>query len=259
MTFAVAGGAGGRPEYGGGAGDSISAGIGVKPGQIITLFAGGAGGVEVAGISNLASGGVAYNGGGGGGGASFVYLQGSMLAWAGGGGGGSVPGGSAVPPLGKATGVEGTVHGNANTQGKTAVIYTVGSPPGQFDSRAGGGLPGVFPGLPPTGAGAGGNTTGASTSVAAGNPGSGFSGGDGVRNPQPGTNSTYPYGGSGAGGGGIFGGGSGASLYWADGSGSFYTIAGGGGGGASYVSPSLGGVSRAADNYAPGRVIIRFS
>ncbi|MDO7849816.1 glycine-rich protein [Hymenobacter sp. M29] len=170
-----------------GLGGRVQATLAVTPGQVLTVYVGGAGTNANAGSGGYNGGGSAVFGDGGGGGASDIRLGGTALAnrvlVAGGGGGGADEG---------AGGAGGGLTGGAGAAG------TAGS----------GGLGGSQSAAGTGGAGSG--------SYAAGNGGSGATGGNG----------TFSNGaGAGGGGGGYFGGGSGGGFS-GGGGGSSYAGAG---------------------------------
>lgn len=247
MTFTVIGGHGGGNA--GGRGALVKGSIEVSGGETLSLIAGGAGAVAVAGQSNYGSGGTASEGGGGGGGASALYLSNNLLAVAGGGGGQGNPISSTgqAPPSINYSNSEDT--SDAGTPGVTRYIESLD---GGTVATSEGGRPGSL-----TGPGAGGMTSGYNTGKQNGNSGNGHDGGNGIPDLYPPAKGS-PAGGSGGGGGGYWGGGSGANLYYT------YTtttqvMPAGGGGGSSYVDATVSDGSESLSTETEGSIVVVFS
>ncbi|KAK6369511.1 hypothetical protein LTS17_009417 [Exophiala oligosperma] len=233
----------------GGRGALVKGSIEVSGGETLSLIAGGAGAVAVAGQSNYGSGGTASEGGGGGGGASALYLSNNLLAVAGGGGGQGNPISSTgqAPPSINYSNSEDT--SDAGTPGVTRYIESLD---GGTVATSEGGRPGSL-----TGPGAGGMTSGYNTGKQNGNSGNGHDGGNGIPDLYPPAKGS-PAGGSGGGGGGYWGGGSGANLYYT------YTtttqvMPAGGGGGSSYVDATVSDGSESLSTETEGSIVVVFS
>jgi hypothetical protein len=244
-TFQVVGARGGASTSSdGGAGGSVSATIGLTPGETLRITVGGAGADAPAIAGGFNGGGLAgsqtcvvppstkYCNGGGGGGASDVRRGGTSLAdrvLVGGGGGGaggrSADGcvGDGCVPATPRPGGDGGDSGTTASNGTGAGVPSEGGCGGGGASQIAGGFPGgPFPGscYGPTG-----NTSGGFSGVG-GHGGDAAGGGSGG-----GGGGGYFGGGGGSGGSGPIGGSSGG---------------GGGGGGSNFAIPSATGVSASA-------------
>lgn len=217
------GGAGGSAAAGGnGAGGGyVNATYSVTPGEVLTVYVGGAGS---GGLRNTAGG------GGGGGGFSSIYRSSSPLAIAAGGGGGG-GGRNSSSNIGGAGGAGGGTSGIAGSASGTVT----GGGGGTQTAGGNGGTSSNNPGSAGTSLTGG---SGADGRTSAGNDGSGAagglaSGGDG------GIPISTSRSGGGGGGAGYFGGGGGGGSVSNSG-------AGGGGGGSSYTAPGATGVTNTA-------------
>lgn len=215
----------------GGQGNTASTGgqttgtMSVTPGQVLTIYVGGAGGNGsgtgtggTAGYNGGGAGGGANSGlpaGGGGGGSSMIKSGTTLLAAAGGGGGGAGYGTGSTAAGGNGGGTSGNNGGSSR--------------------------PGIG-GNQSTGGAAGGSGTFCGTQPTAGSSGQGGAGGIGIPNASTS--------GAGGGGGGYFGGG-GGDCGTATGN-------GGGGGGSGYNALLTGGSMTTGGNSGNGQVILSF-
>jgi hypothetical protein len=247
--------AGGHRNYGGGAGGNIQGTTSITPGQVFTAIAGGEGANDQTPGSGYASGGFGRNGGGGGGGASALYLNGNLLVVAGGGGGGSIAVASSGSTTQSPYDIQYNTNGTSNqgVMGRSTHVTSVGATFDDFLSAGEGASPGTD-----SQAGAGGIIAGNSTYANSGSAGNEGTGGDGAYNARP-DSTTSTAGGGGGGRAGYFGGGGGASNYWVAEHTYIFTSPGNGGGGSNFIGRGANATSKAADNQAPGQVVLIFS
>jgi hypothetical protein len=227
----------------------------ITPGQVFTAIAGGEGANDQTPGSGYVSGGFGRNGGGGGGGASALYLDGNLLVVAGGRGGGSIAVASSGSTTQSPYDIQYNTNGTSNqgAMGRSTHVTSVGATFDDFLSAGEGGGPGTDSQV-----GAGGIIAGNSTYANSGNAGNGGTGGDGAYNARPDSTSSTA-GGGGGGGAGYFGGGGGASNYWIAEHTYIFTSPGNGGGGSNFVGRGANATSKAADNQAPGQVVLIFT